>query len=359
MPAPMALTAPKPSMSVARSPKVVVELAPARAPRRAGSRGRPRAILIVVAALTVSDVQLLARYMVRRRETRAPGGHCPDARNSSTSRSLAMPTTVPGMRGGGLPHHRAVGRRIGARQGRRGRAGVDRDAAFLRELHRLRVQHPGAGFRHLLRFLVRQRAGCGRGVVHDPRIRGVDAVDVRADLAPLGAERRRQRHGGRVAAAAPERGHLAPVRDALVARDDDDPAARELVLDAERPHFDDPRVDVAIVRDDARLAAGEADGVTAQLAHRHREERHRDALARRQQHVELAPIGVGRDLLGEPQQLVGRVAHRRDDDDDVVALPASCASPARRRAGASCTSATLLPPYFCTTTPMVPFQHNR
>ena len=31
------------------------------------------------------------------------------------------------------------------------------------------------------------------------------------------------------------------------------------------------------------------------------------------------PVGSGRDLLGEVDQLVGGVAHRRDDDDDVVA----------------------------------------
>ena len=89
-----------------------------------------------------------------------------------------------------------------------------------------------------------------RGVCDDPRIGGVDAVHVRADLAPLGAERRRQRDGGRVAASAPERGDLASIRDALIARDDDDPAASELVLHSERPHLDDPRVDMAIVRDD-------------------------------------------------------------------------------------------------------------
>ena len=95
-------------------------------------------------------------------------------------------------------------------------------------------------------------------------------------------------------------------------------AARELVLDAERTHLDDARVDVTIVGDDARLAAGEADRVAAELADGHRQQRHRDALAGGQQHVELAPVGVGRDLLGEAEELVGRVAHRRDDDHDVV-----------------------------------------
>ena len=43
---------------------------------------------------------------------------------------------------------------------------------------------------------------------HDARIGGVDAVDVRADLAVLGVERRRHRHGGRIAAAASERRHF-------------------------------------------------------------------------------------------------------------------------------------------------------
>ena len=125
---------------------------------------------------------------------------------------------------------------------------------------------------------------------HDARVGGVDAVDVGADLAVLGAERRGHRDRGRVAAAAAERRDLAPVGHALIAGDDDDLAARELVLDAERPHLDDARVDVAIVGDDARLAAGEADRVAAELADRHRQQRHRDPLAGGEQHVELAPV---------------------------------------------------------------------
>ena len=132
---------------------------------------------------------------------------------------------------------------------------------------------------------------------HDARIGGVDAVDVGADLAVLGAERGRHRDGRRIAAAAAERRDLAPVGHALIAGDDHDLAARELVLDAERPDLDDARVDVAVVGDDARLAAGEADRVAAQLADGHREQRHRDALAGGEQHVELAPVGIGRTCL--------------------------------------------------------------
>ena len=38
-----------------------------------------------------------------------------------------------------------------------------------------------------------------------------------------------------------------------------------------------------------------------------------------EQHVELAARRQRRDLLGQVEQLVGGVAHRRDDDTDVVA----------------------------------------
>ena len=48
-------------------------------------------------------------------------------------------------------------------------------------------------------------------------------------------------------------------------------------------------------------------------------ERHGDALARREKHVELAVVRPLRDLPGELQQLVCRVAHRRDDHADLVA----------------------------------------
>src|SRR6266852_2958229 len=111
-------------------------------------------------------------------------------------------------------------------------------------------------------------------------IRGVHTVDVGADFAVIGAERGGHRDGGRVAPATAERRHLAAVGHAPVAGDDDDLAARELVLHAERTHFDDARVHVAVVRDDAGLAAGEADGVAAQPANRHRQQRHRNPLAR-------------------------------------------------------------------------------
>src|SRR4029079_8359748 len=101
------------------------------------------------------------------------------------------------------------------------------------------------------------------------------------------AERRRQRDGGRVAAAAAKRGDFAPVGHTLIAGDDNDAAAGEFVLHAKWPDLDDAGVDVPIVGDDARLAAGEADGIAAQIADGDREPRPRDELARADTQVRL------------------------------------------------------------------------
>ena len=56
-----------------------------------------------------------------------------------------------------------------------------------------------------------------------------------------------------------------------------------------------------------------------EVGDRHREQGHRDPLARGEQHVQLAARRQRADLLREVDQLVGGVAHRRDGDDDLVA----------------------------------------
>ena len=52
------------------------------------------------------------------------------------------------------------------------------------------------------------------------------------------------------------------------------------------------------------------------------EQRDRDALPRGEQHVHLAGGRVARHLVGQPLEVVGGLAHRRDDDHDVVARAA-------------------------------------
>ena len=64
---------------------------------------------------------------------------------------------------------------------------------------------------------------------------------------------------------------------------------------------------------------GERLGLEAQGVDRHRQQRHRDPLTGGEQHVELAALGHRHDLLGQVDQLVGGVTHRRDDHRDVVA----------------------------------------
>ena len=63
---------------------------------------------------------------------------------------------------------------------------------------------------------------------------------------------------------------------------------------------------------------GERDRLVAEVVDRHRAQRARDALADRDQHVQLAGLGARRDLVCEPDELVGRVAHRGEHGDDSV-----------------------------------------
>ena len=74
--------------------------------------------------------------------------------------------------------------------------------------------------------------------------------------------------------------------------------------------FDDARLGVRVVGDDAALRAGERDRAYPELVQRHREQRHRDAFAAGEQHVELTARRVGGDLLGQPEQLINNVTHR-------------------------------------------------
>ena len=99
---------------------------------------------------------------------------------------------------------------------------VHRDAVPAGVLDAAQHQHLRAGRRHLEHFLVGDGVQL-RGVRHDPRVGGEDAVDVGVDLADVGVQRRGQRDGGGVRAAAAERGDvLGVLADALEAGDQRD-----------------------------------------------------------------------------------------------------------------------------------------
>ena len=82
----------------------------------------------------------------------------------------------------------------------------------------------------------------------------------------------------------------------------------------------DLRLAVGGVGDDPGLRTGERDRRLAPVDDRHAQQRDRDALTRGEQHVHLAGGRVARHLVGEPLEVVGGLAHRRDDDHDVVAV---------------------------------------
>jgi hypothetical protein len=93
----------------------------------------------------------------------------------------------------------------------------------------------------------------------------------------------------------------------------------ECVANPAGGHVDDAGLAVPGIRDHAGLAAGERARVVPHAADRHRQQCHRDALAGRQQHVELAGRRNRRHLVGEVEQFVGGVAHGAHGDDHVIA----------------------------------------
>ncbi len=152
------------------------------------------------------------------------------------------------------------------------------------------------------------------------RVGRVDALDVGEDLTAVGAQCGGQRDGGRVGAAAAERGDLVDRRDALEAGDEDDLALVESGVDALGPNLDDLRLGVRGVGDDPGLRAGQRDRLVAEILDRHLGQGARDALADRDQHVHRPRLRPIRDPVRELDELVGRVAHRGEDGDDAAAL---------------------------------------
>ena len=207
---------------------------------------------------------------------------------------------------------------------------MDADSMVTGELDRAQHQHLGAGGGQLEHLLVRDGVELA-GLRNEARVGREDALDVGVDLARVGSERGRERDRGGVRAAPAERRHLVRGRDALEAGDEHDRALGERFVDPPRADLEHLRACVVGVGDDARLRAGERDRGVAEVVDRHRGERARDPLPDREQHVELARVRGGRDLVGELDEVVGRRAHRREDADDVVPRLACGNEPLRDR----------------------------
>ena len=74
------------------------------------------------------------------------------------------------------------------------------------------------------------------------------------------------------------------------------------------------------IGEEARLLTGERVGAVARRMNRHREQAHRDALARGHEHVHFTLGRIGIDAHRLIDEVIGRVAHCRDDHGDLVAL---------------------------------------
>ena len=213
---------------------------------------------------------------------------------------------------------------------------LDDDAVHPAELDGPRLHDLGALVGELEHLLVADDVELAGGR-DEPRVGSVDAADVGEDLAAVGAEARGERDRGRVRAAPAERrdvGRVSVGRRRLVASGPGSPAtittlpasisrrirAGSMLAIRALPW----RLSVVMPAcGPLRLIAGDAQGVEG-----HRDERRALVLAGREEHVELALVGRLGDRRGQAEQLVGRVAHRRNDDDEVGAGGALAGDPA-------------------------------
>ena len=200
------------------------------------------------------------------------------------------------------------------------RAAVDAHAVRARVLDGAQLQHAGAGGGHLEHLLEGDdRAACAHSRRCADRPSSTPG-HVRVDLAHV------RLHGGGegdrrgVRPAAAQRRDVARGGDALEAGHEHDQVLLERLADAVGAHVEDARLRVRRVRDDAGLRARERDRPVPEVVDGHRAQRARDPLARGEEHVHLARVGRGGDLLGGGDQLVRGLAARRQHGDHVVAL---------------------------------------
>ncbi len=197
---------------------------------------------------------------------------------------------------------------------------LDDDVIDPAELDRPHLHHLGALVRQLEHLLVADDRELA-GVRHETRVGGVDALDVRVDLAAIGPQRGSQRDRGRVGAAAAERRSLHQLDRAralaLEAGDDDDLPVGHLGPDPDRIDPGDTGLAVGAVGHDPGLGAGQRDGRHAEGVQRHGQERGALVLAGGEEHVELARLRLVRDRRGQGEELIGRIAHRGHRDAQV------------------------------------------
>ena len=142
-----------------------------------------------------------------------------------------------------------------------------------------------------------------------PWVCGVNALDIREDLAGVGLDGSGDGDRGQVGRSPAEGCDVHVIGDALEAGDDHNATLFQLTPDAARIDRGDPGLAVPRVRANARLCATEADGVESERLKGHGNEGATHLLARRQQRVQLPRLGPPGYLAGQLDELVGSIAH--------------------------------------------------
>ena len=159
-------------------------------------------------------------------------------------------------------------------------------------------------------------------VGHHPGVGGEHPGHVGVDLAGVGVQHGGQRHGGGVGPAPAQRRDLTVDRHPLEARHHRDPPGRQGLAQAVRLDLEDLGPAVVVVGDDAHLAPGEGGRLDAQLGQRHAQEGHGDPLPGADQHVVLTGRLDAAHAVGQPDEVVGRLAHGAHHGHHLDALPA-------------------------------------
>jgi len=175
--------------------------------------------------------------------------------------------------------------------------------------HGLGVHHPAAPVGEILHLVIVEPfdAAGGGNVLGIGRHHPGNILE---DLATLGTQGMGQSHGRGVAATASKGGDLLGLAThTLEAGDDHHLALVQHLGHPDRAHGEDAGIGMAAIGDDAGLAAGEAHCGDSLGVQGHAQQRHADALAHGEQHVQLPSWRSRIGLAGLLGQAIGGVTH--------------------------------------------------
>src|SRR5690606_12468717 len=187
------------------------------------------------------------------------------------------------------------------------------------EFHRTNLQHLGTEAGHFQHFLEGDGVEA-TGLVDHARVGGIDTVDIGVDLALIGLQRRRQRHGGGIGAATTKGGDIAVGVNALETGHHDHTTGIQVLAHLVLVDLLDTRLHVRVVSEDRDLGAGVGTRLKPLLVQCHRQQRNGDLLAGGHQHIPHARRRLLGDLFGEADQAIGFTAHGGHHHHDLVTL---------------------------------------